>query len=665
MTTIPEAIALALQHHQAGRLAEAEQIYRQVLTADPQQADAWHWLGVLALQAGQHPLAEEYIGRSVGLQPLMPIAHCNLGRVYRALGRIDDAVTCFRRALDLQPDYALAWNELGNTWAQQQQYSKAADCFRRTIEIAPGLAEAHCNLGGAFHELERWDEATVHFRRALELNPNLAVAHSNLGATLRDQRKLDEAVTSCRRALELMPDFAEAHSNLGSSLQEQGKLDEALTCFQWALELKPDFMRAHGSLLYTLQYRAGVTLAELFAAHADYARRHTEPLGAFWSPHANTRDPERRLRMGFCSPDLGRHPVGDFLIRTLENLDQKQVEVIIYSDRKTLDDRLARFRAAADTWHNVVGWRDDRLAEQIRADEIDILFDLAGHTGTRLLMFACKPAPIQITWIGYEGTTGLAAMDFILADRFEIPVESEPYYTERVLRMPEGHVCYEPPETAPPVSALPALERGRVTLGCFNNPAKITAQVIEIWARILRRLPEARLVLKFSGMTDAFATQRIGGGFVAHGIDLSRLEFLGYSPYGQHLIDYQQIDLALDPFPFCGGATTCEALWMGVPVVTCPGETFAGRHSLSYLSNIGLTETIARDLDDYVDLAVALAQDLPRLAAIRANLRTQMEASPLCNGPRFAENFTALMRQVWREWIAQAGSAKSRISSDT
>jgi predicted O-linked N-acetylglucosamine transferase (SPINDLY family) len=299
----------------------------------------------------------------------------------------------------------------------------------------------------------------------------------------------------------------------------------------------------------------------------------------------------------------------------------------------------------------VIGLNHEQLAAQIRADRIDILFDLAGHTaGNRLLVFARKPAPIQVTWAGYVGTTGLAAMDYILADRYEIPPQSEMYYCERVLRMPDGYVCYDPPAYAPPVSPLPAQEKGYVTFAAFHNPAKITPQVVEVWAQVLNRLPRARLVLKYLGMDDPSVVGRLADLFAGQGIDKARLEFLGYSPHGEALAQYQRIDVALDTFPYNGGLTTCEAIWMGVPVVTCPGETFASRHSLSHLSNVGLTETIAGDLEEYVELAATLAGDLRRLAALRAGLRDRMASSPLCDGKRFAENFAEVLRGVWRHW---------------
>jgi len=295
------------------------------------------------------------------------------------------------------------------------------------------------------------------------------------------------------------------------------------------------------------------------------------------------------------------------------------------------------------------------LAEQIRADQIDILFDLAGHTArNRLLVFARKPASIQITWIGYEGTTGLAAMDYILADRCAIPEGVEKYYREKVLRLPEVYVCYAPPADAPAVGPLPALTRGQVTFGSFNNLAKINPQVVAAWAEILRRVPEARLVLKYRGLNDAGTRCRYTELFAAQGIESARLELLAWSAYAEMLAEYQRIDIALDPFPFSGGVTTCEALWMGIPVITWPGETFAGRHSLSHLSNIGLTETIARDLDEYVKLAAALAGDLSRLARIRAGLREQVASSPLCDGERFAANLMSLLRAVWSQWTSRA-----------
>jgi predicted O-linked N-acetylglucosamine transferase (SPINDLY family) len=366
-------------------------------------------------------------------------------------------------------------------------------------------------------------------------------------------------------------------------------------------------------------------------------------------------DPQRRLRLGFVSPDFWRHPVGYFLIRVLENLDRERFEIVCYSDRAVPDAMTARFQRAAARWRETRRMGDEPLAEQIRADRIDILFDLAGHTAeNRLLVFARKPAPIQITWAGYVGTTGLEAMDYLLADRWEVPPEAEPYYAERVLRMPDGYVCYDPPAYAPRVGPLPAGGTGAhpgVTFGSFNHPLKFTPRVVACWARILHRLPQARLVLKYRGLDDPDAQARLWKLFAGEGIAARRVELSGGCSHDEFLGWYNRIDIALDPFPYGGGLTTCEALWMGVPVVTCPGETFASRHSLSHLSNVGLKETIARDLDEYVALAVSLAEDLPRLAALRAGLRERMARSPLCDGKRFAANLAELLRRVWREWV--------------
>jgi protein O-GlcNAc transferase len=742
------ALAVALQHHQAGRLQLAEQIYRQILELDSQHAEAWHYLGVVAYQSGRGQVAVECLRRSIVLDAEVAAVHGNLGLAYQAVGQTSAAMVSFRQALTLDPSFASAHSNLGNVLVDLEKFDEAAACYRRALELKPDYAEAAHNLGSALHSLGKLDEAVACYRKALQLKPDLAEVHSgshgvlqfkqryaeaenDLGAALQTQGKLEDAIVCYRRALKFKPDFVEAYSNLGGAIQTRndlsegdlaeaeaccrraialkadnaaaynnlggvlrmgGKLDEAIACYQRALELAPDirdayenlggmlqvhgkldaaaacyrraveripdFAVAHSSLFCALQYRDGVTLSELAEAHADYQRRHATPLQTAWRPHNHVRDARRRLRLGFVSPDLWRHPVGDFLVRVLENLDSCQAETICYSDRKIPDEQTQRMRTAATTWRDAAGWSDERLADQIRADQIDILFDLAGHTyGNRLLVFARKPAPIQIAWIGYVGTTGLQAMDYILADRYEIPWEAERHYCERVLRMPDGYVCYEP-RAAPPVSTLPALDVGHVTLGCFNNSVKMTSRAIEVWSQILHRLPDARLALRVRLKNDPALVERFVEGFAAEGIDASRLDLSSELPYFEHLADYRRIDLALDPFPFSGGVSTCEALWMGVPVVTCPGETFASRHSLSHLSNVGLTETIARDLDEYVELAVALASDLPRLATLRAGLRERMAASPLCDGERFAKNLMVLLREVWRDWIGRTAEVK-------
>ena len=752
MATISEALAIAIGHHQAGRLQAAEQLYQRILAVQPNHAGAWHLLGVIAHQMGQHEVAVQYIQRAIGFEGDVAAFHNNLGETYRALrrmpeavvcfhvalqltpdfaeahynlgnalrdqGKQDQAVACYRRALELKPDYVEPYNNLGNVLNDQGKLDEAIACYRRALELGPDFAEAHNNLGKVLNDQGKIDEAIACYRRALELNPDFFQAHNNLakawndrgkpeeviacyrralqlkpdfvegyndlGNALRELGKTDEAIACCRRALELTPDFVEAHVTLGNALIDLGKPNEALACYRRALELKPDFAEAHvnlgnalidlgkpnealasyrralelkldlalahSNLLLALHYRATVTPAALAEAHAEFDRRHAAFLRSALAPHDRAGDGHGRPRLGFVSPDLARHPVGYFLVRVLENLRQQGHEVVCYSDRVVPDDLTRRFQAAATQWRDVIGMSDQRLAEQIQADRIDILFDLAGHTAhNRLLVFARKPAPVQIAWIGYSATTGLAAMDYLLADRHVVPEGAEPYYRERVLRMPDGYLCYDPPEAAPPVGPPPSLTKGYATFGSFNNLAKITPEVVAVWAKILRRVPTARLALKYRGLSDQAVRRRYLDLLAAHGVEPQRLELLPWSSYAEYLAPHQQVDVALDPFPYSGCTATCEALWMGVPVITCPLETFASRHSLSHLWNVGLTELVADDLDHYVDLAVSLAGDLPRLAVLRAGLRQRMAASPLCDGKRFATNLAATLRDAWEQ----------------
>jgi predicted O-linked N-acetylglucosamine transferase (SPINDLY family) len=617
--TAAELFERAFQHQQAGNFQQAEQIYRQILQVDPRHVDALHMLGLLAHQVGRNDLALDFIGQALRLRPDFFGGHLNLGNILQEMGRLSEAVASYRQALRHSPD----------------------------------SAEAHSNLGAAHYKQGKLEEAVLSYQQALRLMPGYAEAQANLGVALWGQGRLEEAVACYQQAIQLKPAYVDAYSHLAVALKHQGKLDEALACYRQALRFDPKNVQAHNNLLFALHNRSGITSAELAEAHAEFERQHAAPLRAAWKPHANVRDPERKLRLGLISPDFAAHPVGYFLIRALENLDRSEALVVCYSNRPIPDAMTERFRRAATVWRDVVALSDAQLAEQVRADQIDILFDLAGHTaGNRLLAFARKPAPIQISWAGYVGTTGLTAMDYVLADRYQVPAETQRHYCERILRLPDAYICYDPPDYAPGVAPLPALAAGRVTFGSFNNQAKLTPEAIRLWAKILQRVPQSRLVLKYRGMSDRSVAIRLTEMFVSAGIEPGRVEFLGASHHADLLEHYNRIDIALDPFPYSGGLTTCEALWMGVPVITSPGETFAARHSLTHLSNIGLTETIAPDLDAYVEVAVALASDLPRLAALRARLREQMAGSPLCDSPRFARNLINVLRDAWRQYCA-------------
>jgi predicted O-linked N-acetylglucosamine transferase (SPINDLY family) len=688
MTTVAEAFAQALRHHQAGELVPAEKLYRLILQADAGHADALHLLGVLAHQAGQHLAALDLIQQAITLNPAEAVYHANLGLVNQALRQLNKAAASFRQAIRLRPDFGEPHSNLGNVLREQGKVDEAVLCCEEALRLRPDLAEAHLNLGAALQKLGRLDEAVasyrhalhcrpnyaeahndlgsalrelgqmeeavIHCRKAILLRPDYAFAHNNLGAALREQGHLSNAVASCRQALRLRPDYAEAHNNLGLALHCLGQPEEAQACYRRALEFDPRFARAHSNLLWTEHYRPEVTSAGLARLHVDWDRQHALPLQSSWKCHANSLAVGRPLRLGFLSPDFGNHPVGIFLIRALENLDRCAFEIVCYNDRVLRDAMTARFTAVAARRVDVVGWSDDRLAEQIRTDGIDLLFDLAGHTagGNRLLVFARKPAPVQIAWIGYEGTTGLAAIDYLLADDQAIPSGTQADYVEKVVRLPDSYICYDPPADAPTINSLPAMERGYVTFGCFNNPTKITTSVLDVWAKILCRLPQARLVLKYKGMDDPANVRRISAVWRAHGLDPGRIDLRGWSPYGEYLAEYGGIDLALDPFPFSGGVTTCAALWMGVPVITCPGETLASRHTLSYLSAIGETGTIARDLEEYEALAVQWAQDWGRLAELRGRLRERMASSPLCDGPRIARHLEQAFRTMWERHVA-------------
>jgi len=638
-----------------GRPERSIASYTRALQINPAFSEAHNNLGVTLNAIGRHEEAVASFKKALQIRPEYAEAHYNLGIALDSLGRREEAVLCYKNVLRIDPDFAEAYSDLGNALFALGDPKGAIESYDKALEIKPDYAEAHNNLGNVQCSLGDRDRALASYNEALRIRPDYAEAHNNLGKLLSEIGKPDEAASSYRRALEIRPGIAEVHNNLGNTLCDLGELEEAIANFNAALQITPRYADAHSNLLMCLQYDVDVDAPRLKQEHMRWNQEH----GAY-PPTSRKLDSldttsNRPLKIGLVSPDFALHIIGFLTIKLIENADPREVLFYCYSDRPAEDDYTRRFESAAHQWSKVYGLSDEELAQKIREDRIDILFDLTGHTANnRLTMFAIKPSPVQISWAGYVGTTGLESMDYVLADRFHIPEGEDENFVEEVLRLPESYVCYDPPSHSLPVSGLPAKKNGYVTFGCFSNPTKINARLIDNWSRILQATENSKIILKYKGLDSQHNRERILSVFRKNGIDERRVAIEGRSPHAGMLERYSAVDIALDTVPYSGCVTTCEALWMGVPVVTIPGRTFAGRHSFSHLSNIGCTYSIARDYDEYVGIAVSLAGDLNQLSSIRSGLRQQLENSSLCDGPRFTEAFCSLMHQVWTSFVAKS-----------
>jgi len=504
-------------------------------------------------------------------------------------------------------------------------------------------------------------------RRALGGTPPLPEANAGqalapearyaLAQGLQKQKRLSEAVEHYRALLATHPEQAVVHNHLANCLSLLGRAAEAVSHYRRYCELQPSSSGAVASLLGALNYDPDVGPGQVFEEHRVWAARIAASSGTPMR-HAIDGDVTRRLRIGYVSPDLKRHPVTYLFAPALAHHDHGGFEIVCYDNLARPDHVTARLARLTDRWRDVTGLTDEAFCEQVRADGIDILVDLAGHTtGGRLSAFARKPAPVQVSWLGYFNTTGFPAMDWFFSDPHSSPPGQERYFVERLLRLPDTRFCYAPPEYSPEVAAPPAAREGRVTFGCFNNLSKINDRVIALWSRVLDRVPGSRLRLMSIGLHDAANVEHVRGRFAKHGVQGERLELYPYVAHPELLAAYGEVDIALDPFPFCGGMTSLEALWMGVPVVTLEQPMIAGRQTLSMLRNVGLETLVAADEQGYVEIAAKLAGDLDALARVRAELRPSMAASPLMDGAKFTRNLEDAYRRVWLEAINAEQSA--------
>ena len=685
-------LRLALHLAQAGEPLAAELAYGRCVDRNPVRPEVLAGLGLLLLRRGAMAPAEKLLKLCCALAPANDEAWNNLGLCLLALNQAVLALGAFSKAQRLAPqNIAYALNRvdaaLATGGAERELARLEAESARDPCNVAHLTAR-----GELLGKLGERDAAIDLLEAAATLAPEEKLPIARLAERLVHSQRPKEADAALRTARALDPDNAKLgimHSvvllrlmrfhesqqlleemmqrggedsallgNLSTATLALGNQEQAVEQVRRALDLAPENASVWRTLSNTLPYRDGVTGAELLAAARETARRW--PRGVM-PAFTNSVDPERRLRVGLLSGSLKMHPIGWLTIAGFEALDPGAFELVRLTAFPPDDFIGERFATIAPECHDSGRFDDHDFARHIRAIGIDILIDLGGYGDLgRMPLCAHRAAPVQIKWVGMQNhTTALDEMDWMITDRWETPPDLERYYTERPLRMADGYVCYSPPPDAPEVGELPALARGQVTFGCFNNLSKVTRPLIATWCRLLHRLPSARLLLKAPQFSDVRTREDILERFAAHGIGAERLTLRGASPHRVLLSEYNEVDIVLDPFPYNGGLTTCEALWMGVPTVTLPGEIFAARHSLSHLSNVGLGDWAASDIDGYLDLAVAKAADLAGLAALRAGLREQVRQSPLCDGPRFGRSLSAGLRHAWREWARQQSAPAS------
>ena len=637
----------ALQHQQAGRTEQAESLCRQILAQQPEHGDALHLLGILQFASQPKP-AVELLRRAVAVDPRRFDYHNNLGIALANLGQWEAAMVAYRQALGLRPDFADGWFNLGTALQTTGRAQESAAAFERAAALRPDHLEAHTRLGIALSDMGKRHEAIAAFQRALSLDPNCPEALHNLANALHANGRVDEAISMVRQALALRPDFDQALILLGNAQKDIGQLDAALASNDRAMQLRPDDASLHSNRLYTLHFHPDYDAAALLREHLAYNARHAAALAKSIRSHDNDPSPDRPLRIGYVSADLRSHPVGMALEPLLAHHDHTQFQIICFANAPIEDEVTRRLRACSDRWHCIAGWSDQQVAELVRGEKIDILVDLSLHLGhNRLLVFAQKPAPVQVTYLGYPSTTGLSTMDYRLGDPYIDPPGTERYYVEQTIRLPRTYLCWKWSGKDLPISELPALSNGYVTFGSLNNFCKVTPAVLETWGKVLAAVKDSRLILRCPpGQTSVRVRQTLA----QRGIDPQRIELFSRLPLDQYVALCSRQDIGLDPFPYPGHTTSLDSLWLGVPMVTLAGNTAVSRAGVSLLYNLNLPELIARAPDQYVAIARALAEDLPRLAELRRGLRSRLQSSPLTDGPGFARDVEAAYRAMWRRW---------------
>ncbi|WFU28175.1 tetratricopeptide repeat protein [Bradyrhizobium sp. CB1717] len=679
-------LGLALQLHKQGLLPEARNGYRQVLQLEPNQFIALHMLGSLESDAKNYQEAEILLSRAVAVDPKSADAHMSRGIALNKLRRHDEARESYRRALALRPNYALALSNLGNA-SVTVDLQQALECYDKALAIDANLAEAHNGRGWVLCRLRNYDEAIASLNRALSIKPDYASALANRAIALQELLRFDDAMADCNQAIALAPDemngwlgranvwlqtqqiaealhdsekaialdpdAAQAHLVQGVCLSTLGRVDEALASYDRALEIEPNFPGAISNKIFTLDFVADASVEQ----HQQARQLWWERIGTTFAsevagPYDNSRDPDRPLVLGYVSSDFNAHSAAFIFKPVLQYHDRAQFEVVCYSCSSKVDPATAEFQKIADRWRDASQWSDDRLADQIRADGVDILIDLSGHTkGNRLSVFARKPAPIQAHGWGHGTGTGLPTIDYLFSDPVAIPAPVRHLFAETVVDLP-CFVTLEPLPMELARTSTPAISNGFITFGVFNRISKISDQAAQAWSRILERVPGSRLLIKDVALDDQLVRDNLLARLAACGVPAERVELLGTTLRVDHLAAFNRVDIALDPFPQNGGVSTLEALQMGVPVVAKLGNSLPSRAAGSILTALGLPDWVTDSEEAYVDIAVSRAAEIGDLDKLRSELPGQVRAAAACNPVAYAQAVDEAYRAMWKRYCS-------------
>lgn len=631
---------------------KAERAYRRAIEIEANHPEANHALAELYIRKTQYDKAEKHASISIDADPDRVELVLTLAKALRLQNRFSEAENIYRAAQIKHPHNALLLIEIGSVLRDQNKFDAAEKEYEKALELAPKNFDVLRSVGGYYQSLRKAQKAADVYRRCLEIRPEDAGTLNNLAIMLRELEDYAGAEKYYLQAVEFIEDPSFLYNNLAILAMEMSRPNDSIAYYRKALEIDPTYANARSNMLFYMNYLEDITQEELYKEHLEWERWHTEPIPRYSCVHANDPIPDRRLKIGYVSADFYGHAVSYFIEAALKNHDKEVVDIYCYANVTTPDAITKKLQSYVDNWFYITKMSPKEVVELIREHEIDILVDLGGHTAGHCLdVFALKPAPIQVTWIGYPNTSGLSTIDYRFVDDITDPVGSaDDLHSETLWRLPESFTCYTPQGALPVEESLAALKTGQITFGSFNNATKITRKSIRVWAEILKKVKNARLVLKSASLSDEATQERIWSHFKEFGVPAKRVEMLGKLPTDEHLRMYDQIDIALDPFPYNGTTTSCEALLMGSPIIALLGDRHASRVTASLLAQVGLGDLAAATEDEYVEKAAALANDLDRLKDIRKNLRTNMLKSPLCDGARHTRSVEEAYREMWKTW---------------